>query len=71
MAPTRKQWAIDGIPSDFAGPFLAHTAFGNLLGWPAVTVPAGLVDGLPVGLQIMGRPNSEPLIFQVAQAAQA
>ncbi|HKT53327.1 MAG TPA: amidase family protein, partial [Caulobacteraceae bacterium] len=68
VAPTRKQWAIDGIPADFAGPFLAMTAFGNLIGWPAVTVPAGLVDGLPVGLQIMGRPNSEPRIFQLAQA---
>ena len=68
IAPTRQQWAIDGIPPNFRGTYLCLTAYANLIGWPALSVPVGLVDGMPIGLQIMGRPDSEPRMFQLAQA---
>ena len=68
LAPTRQQWAIDGIPLDFFGTYVAMTAVANFIGWPAISVPAGLVNGMPVALQIIGRPNSEPRMFQLAQA---
>jgi amidase len=41
----------------------------NVLGWPAVNVPAGVTEtGLPLGAQLLGKANSEPQL--VALAAQ-
>ncbi len=40
----------------------------NVAGLPALSVPAGFIDGLPVGLQIVGEPLSEALIYQIAYA---
>jgi aspartyl-tRNA(Asn)/glutamyl-tRNA(Gln) amidotransferase subunit A len=68
VAPTRETWGEQGMTLDFAGRYTTLTAVANFLGWPAISVPAGLVDGLPVGLQIFGRPNSEPRMLQLAQA---
>ena len=39
----------------------------NLLGWPSINVPAGFTaDGLPIGVQLMGPANSEPLLVALA-----
>ncbi len=40
----------------------------NLAGIPAISIPCGFVDGLPVGLQIMGRAFEEGNVLQVAYA---
>ena len=40
----------------------------NLTGMPAISVPCGFSQGLPVGFQIMGAAFSEPLVLRVAAA---
>jgi len=44
------------------------TVTANLAGIPGLAVPAGFVDGLPVGIQILGPQFSEELLFQVGYA---
>lgn len=54
----------------FMGSYCSHTDMFNWLKFPAVSVPCGFVDGLPVGLQIAGPPGSEAKIFRAAYAYQ-
>lgn len=44
------------------------TVTGNLAGVPGLSVPAGFVDGLPVGIQIFAPHFREELLYQVGQA---
>jgi aspartyl-tRNA(Asn)/glutamyl-tRNA(Gln) amidotransferase subunit A len=38
----------------------------NLAGIPALSIPAGFADGLPVGMQLMGKPFDEGTLYRVA-----
>jgi aspartyl-tRNA(Asn)/glutamyl-tRNA(Gln) amidotransferase subunit A len=40
----------------------------NLAGIPAISVPCGFADGLPIGLQIMGKPFDESTVLRAAHA---
>ena len=50
-------------PTRFTAPF-------NLLGWPAITVPTGAVDRMPIGLQLVGRPWSEAVVLRAARVVE-
>ncbi len=47
-----------------------YTIAVNLAGLPGMSIPAGLVNGLPVGLQIVGRDFDEARLFNVAHMFQ-
>jgi Asp-tRNA(Asn)/Glu-tRNA(Gln) amidotransferase A subunit family amidase len=39
----------------------------NLVGFPGISVPMRLsADGLPIGVQLIGRPNEDELLLEVA-----
>jgi amidase len=39
-----------------------------IAGYPSLTVPAGLVSGLPVGITLVGNRNQDGLLLQIARA---
>ena len=39
----------------------------NMAGLPGVSIPCGLSEGLPVGLQLIGAPWSEPALLGLAR----
>jgi amidase len=52
---------------DIAGRFTPFTPVFNLTGQPAITIPAGRGrDGLPLSVQIVGRPGAEDLLYSLA-----
>jgi amidase len=48
------------------GEFTPFTPIVNVTGQPAAMVPFGVVDGLPVGVQLIGRPADEATLFRLA-----
>jgi aspartyl-tRNA(Asn)/glutamyl-tRNA(Gln) amidotransferase subunit A len=48
----------------------ALTMISNIYGNPAVSIPAGTLHGLPVGMQVLGRHHEDALLFDVALAVE-
>ncbi|MBA3841287.1 MAG: amidase [Actinobacteria bacterium] len=48
------------------GQFTPFTPIVNVTGQPAASVPFGVVDGLPVGVQLIGPPAGEAMLFRLA-----
>jgi Asp-tRNA(Asn)/Glu-tRNA(Gln) amidotransferase A subunit family amidase len=63
-----RSWKIEGKTVEYLDAW-SYTEFFNLLGNPAVVVPAGSSpEGLPIGVQIVGRPWEEEQVLSVAEA---
>ena len=63
-----RTWQMDGKKVDYLDAW-SYTEFFNLLGNPAAVVPAGRSpEGLPIGVQIVGRPWEEEQVLLVAAA---
>jgi amidase len=67
VAPTGgPSWPTDWINGDhFSGGYSSASA---VAGYPHITVPAGYVFGLPVGISFFGGAFSEPKLIQIAYA---
>jgi amidase len=81
LAPTTAQPPPPARKFDDLGPTATDRAMiaacpvtfpWNVLGWPSINVPAGFTsDGLPIGVQLMGPANSEPLLISLAAELEA
>ena len=69
LSPTTPQPArAHGSPEPHTA--LSFTCPFNLTGHPAISLPMGMVDGLPVGLQVVARPGEDHRLLAVAEAVE-
>ena len=67
VAPTNKPaWLTDWINGDHHGGGCSSAA--AVAGYPHITVPAGYVQGLPIGLSFFGDAYQEPTLIRLAYA---
>jgi len=67
---------LDGI--DTPGRRLTHyweahltAPFNVANACPVLSIPSGMADGIPTGVQVVGHPNDEAMVFRVAQAVES
>jgi Asp-tRNA(Asn)/Glu-tRNA(Gln) amidotransferase A subunit family amidase len=66
-----RHWQVEGQPVDYLDAW-SYTEFFNLLGNPAAVVPVGSSpEGLPIGVQIVGRAWEEEQVLSVAGVLEA
>ena len=67
LAPTNgPAWLTDHVNGDSFS--ISSSSYAAVSGYPNVTVPAGFVSDLPVGLSFIGPANSEKLLIEIAYA---
>lgn len=62
-APT---WMIDLVNGDCGGGYISSSSLAAVSGYPNITVPAGYINELPVGVSFFGRAFSEPTLIKIA-----
>jgi aspartyl-tRNA(Asn)/glutamyl-tRNA(Gln) amidotransferase subunit A len=61
---------LDAVPDDYRLLIMPYNSPAALLGLPALSMPCGFVDGLPVGLSLTGRAGEDGTPLAVAKAFQ-
>ncbi|MCH7537065.1 MAG: amidase [Proteobacteria bacterium] len=59
-------WMIDPVNGDNFG--IGSSSLAAVSGYPSITVPAGYVAGLPIGLSFMGKAWNEKQLIEIAYA---
>jgi len=59
-------WMIDHVNGDHYG--VGSSSLAAISGYPSITVPAGHVFGLPVGLSFIGKPWNEKQLIEIGYA---
>jgi len=67
IAPTNgPAWITDHVNGDSF--HVSSSSYAAVSGYPNVTVPAGFVAGLPIGLSFIGTMNSDKALIEIAYA---
>ena len=70
--PIGQDWVdLDGTRTPLLPALLRCGTLASCIGAPALTVPCGFVDGLPAGLQLIGRPFEEGLLLDLGRGYEA
>ena len=69
LGPTNGMaWQIDLVNGDSTSNYVSSSSPAAIAGYPAITVPAGFIQELPVGVSFFGRNFSEPVLISMAYA---
>jgi amidase len=62
-APT---WLIDWVNGDCGSNYISSSSLAAVAGYPNITVPAGFLRELPIGISFFGKPYSEHTLIKLA-----
>lgn len=61
-------WLIDLVNGDSPTNYVGSSSLAAVSGYPNITVPAGFINELPIGISFFGRAFSEPVLIEIAYA---
>ena len=64
-APT---WLIDTVNGDCFSGYISSSSMPAVAGYPNITVPAGFIRGLPIGISFFGKAFTEHTLMRLAYA---
>lgn len=62
-APT---WMIDWVNGDCGSNYISSSSLAAVAGYPNITVPAGFLRELPIGISFFGKPYGEHILIKLA-----
>jgi Asp-tRNA(Asn)/Glu-tRNA(Gln) amidotransferase A subunit family amidase len=72
LTPAFRHGSGNWQPSTGYRDTMRHSQWLNLTGFPGASVPIGIsAEGLPIGVQVIGRPNEDELVLAVAEALES